>query len=218
MGGGGGGGGAWGGEGKGGGEWGGGGEGGGGGRRGWFMMRESRQVIKSEGGEMRVVLSPRGRIIEKPMHIGFLTMEPKTLFVPQYLDSSLLIFIRQGEATLGVICKDEFGERKLKAGDIYWIPAGSVFYLHNTGLGQRLHVICSIDPTQSLGFETFQPFYIGGGPSSVLAGFDPHTLTSAFNVSLPELQQMMMSQFRGPMYTSRKGHNHSRRYGPNSWG
>jgi len=96
WGGGGGGGGAWGGEGEGGGEWGGGGEGGGGGRRGWFMMRESRQVIKSEGGEMRVVLSPRGRIIEKPMHIGFLTMEPKTLFVPQYLDSSLLIFIRQG--------------------------------------------------------------------------------------------------------------------------
>ncbi|XP_010510617.1 PREDICTED: vicilin-like seed storage protein At2g28490 [Camelina sativa] len=202
----GGGGGDWGGEGEGGGgggEWGGeggrGGGGGGGGRRGWFMMRESRQVIKSEGGEMRVVISPRGRIIEKPMHIGFLTMEPKTLFVPQYLDSSLLIFIRQGEATLGVICKDEFGERRLKAGDIYWIPAGSVFYLHNTGRGQRLHVICSIDPTQSLGFETFQPFYIGGGPSSVLAGFDPDTLTSALNVSRPELQRMMRSQFRGPI-------------------
>lgn len=61
-----------------------------------------------------------------------------------------------GEATLGVICKDEFGEKRLKAGDIYWIPAGSVFYLQNTGQGQRLHVICSIDPTQSLGFETFQ--------------------------------------------------------------
>lgn len=64
--------------------------------KGGFMMKESRQVIKSEGGEMRVVISPRGRIIEKPMHIGFLTMEPKTLFVPQYLDSNLLIFIRQG--------------------------------------------------------------------------------------------------------------------------
>lgn len=168
-------------------EWGGGGGGRGRQRqRGWFIMKDWRQVIKSEGGEMRVVISPRGRIIEKPMHIGFLTMEPKTLFVPQYLDSSLLIFIRQGpslshlslsplshlspshlslshnmcllagEATLGVICKDEFGERKLKAGDIYWIPGGSVFYLLNTGRGQRLHVICSIDPSQSLGFETFQ--------------------------------------------------------------
>ncbi|KFK32293.1 hypothetical protein AALP_AA6G223800 [Arabis alpina] len=175
------------------------GEGEGGRGKGWFMMKDWRQVIKSEGGEMRVVISPRGRIIEKPMHIGFLTMEPKTLFVPQYLDSGLLIFIRQGEATLGVICKDKFGERRLKGGDIYWIPAGSVFYLLNTGIGQRLHVICSIDPSQSLGFETFQPFYIGGGPSSVLAGFDTDTLTSAFNVSQPELQQMMMSQFRGPI-------------------
>ncbi|KAL1201402.1 Vicilin-like seed storage protein [Cardamine amara subsp. amara] len=167
--------------------------------RGRFMMKEWRQVIKSEGGEMRVVISPRARIIEKPMHIGFLTMEPQTLFVPQYLDSSLLIFIRQGEATLGVICRDEFGEKKLKAGDIYWIPAGSVFYLLNTGEGQRLHVICSIDPSQSLGFETFQPFYIGGGPSSVLAGFDPKTLTSALNITLPELKQLMMSGFRGPI-------------------
>ncbi|KAF3542440.1 hypothetical protein DY000_02003277 [Brassica cretica] len=177
----------------------GGGGGGGGRERGGFMMKESRQVIKSEGGEMRVVISPRGRIIEKPMHIGFLTMEPKTLFVPQYLDSSLLIFIRQGEATLGVICKDEFGEKRLKGGDIYWIPAGSAFYLLNTGRGQRLHVICSIDPSQSLGFETFQPFYIGGGPSSVLAGFDPDTLTSALNVSRPEVQQLMTSQVRGPI-------------------
>ncbi|KAF8085623.1 hypothetical protein N665_0656s0002 [Sinapis alba] len=167
--------------------------------KGGFMMKESRQVIKSEGGEMRVVISPRGRIIEKPMHIGFLTMEPKTLFVPQYLDSNLLIFIRQGEATLGVICKDEFGEKRLKGGDIYWIPAGSAFYLLNTGRGQRLHVICSIDPSQSLGFETYHPFYIGGGPSSVLAGFDPDTLTSALNVSQPELQQLMRSQVRGPI-------------------
>ncbi|KAG2327435.1 hypothetical protein Bca52824_010163 [Brassica carinata] len=172
-------------------------QGGGGRERAGFMMKEWRQVIKSEGGEMRVVISPRGGIIEKPMHIGFLTMEPKTLFVPQYLDSNLLIFIR--EATLGVICKDEFGEKRMKGGDIYWIAAGSAFYLLNTGRGQRLHVICSIDPSQSLGFETFQPFYIGGGPSSVLTGFDPDTLTSALNISRPEVQQLMARQVRGPI-------------------
>ncbi|CAH2060264.1 unnamed protein product [Thlaspi arvense] len=199
--------------GQGGGEGGGGqgGEGGGGRRgKGWFLMKEWRQVIKSEGGEMRVVISPRGRIIEKPMHIGFLTMEPKTLFVPQYLDSSILFFVRQGEATLGVICKDEFGEKKLKGGDIYWIPAGSAFYLLNTGRGQRLHVIISIDPSQSLGFETFQPFYIGGGSSSVLAGFDRDTLTSALNVSRPEVQQLLTSRFGGPIV-------HIQEHAPTMW-
>ncbi|XP_010521773.1 PREDICTED: vicilin-like seed storage protein At2g28490 [Tarenaya hassleriana] len=175
--------------------------GGGGGEKGRFLMRESRQVIRTEAGDMRVVLSPRGRIIEKPMHIGFLTMEPQSLFVPQYLDSSLLIFVRRGEARLGVMCEDEFGEKRLKAGDIYWIPAGSVFYLVNTGIGQRLHVICSIDPADSLGLETFQSFYIGGGahPPSILSGFDIDTLATAFNVSGAELRQMLTGQVGGPI-------------------
>ena len=30
------------------------------------------------------------------MHIGFIAMEPKTLFVPQYLDSSITLFVRRG--------------------------------------------------------------------------------------------------------------------------
>jgi hypothetical protein len=30
------------------------------------------------------------------MHVGFITMEPKTLFVPQYLDSNIVLFVRRG--------------------------------------------------------------------------------------------------------------------------
>lgn len=41
-------------------------------------------------------------------------------------------------------------------GDIYRIEAGSAFYLINGAEGQRLHVICSIDTSQSLGSHTFQ--------------------------------------------------------------
>lgn len=60
-----------------------------------------------------------------------------------------------GDAKLGFIYGDELEERRLKTGDIYVIPAGSVFYLVNIGEGQRLHLICSIDPSTSLG-DTFQ--------------------------------------------------------------
>jgi mannose-6-phosphate isomerase-like protein (cupin superfamily) len=61
-----------------------------------------------------------------------------------------------GEAKVGLIYKDELGERRLKAGDVYRIPAGSSFYLVNTGEGQRLHIICSVDKSESLGLGTLQ--------------------------------------------------------------
>lgn len=50
------------------------------------------------------------------------------------------------------IYKDELVEKKLKMGDVVHIDAGSTFYLVNTGKGQRLHIICSIDASDGLGF------------------------------------------------------------------
>jgi hypothetical protein len=50
------------------------------------------------------------------------------------------------------IYKDELVEKKLKMGDVIHIDAGSTFYMVNTGKGQRLHVICSIDAPDDLGF------------------------------------------------------------------
>ncbi|KAL6203080.1 hypothetical protein ACLB2K_026784 [Fragaria x ananassa] len=167
----------------------------------WFLLGKSKQVVKTKAGEMRVVKSVGGRIVDNPMHIGFITMEPKSLFVPQYMDSSLILFVRSGEAKVGLIYKDELGERRLRAGDVYRIPAGSAFYLVNTGEGQRIHIICSVDTSESLGMGTLQSFYIGGGynPASVLAGFDPEILESAFNVTSTELSDFLSRQQDGPI-------------------
>ncbi|KAK6138045.1 hypothetical protein DH2020_028209 [Rehmannia glutinosa] len=167
----------------------------------WFLLQDSKRVIQTDAGDMRVVKGFGGRLIKNPMHIGFITMEPKSLFIPQYLDSSLIIFIRRGEARVGHIYKDELVERSLKMGDIYRIEAGSAFYLINTAEGQRLHVICSIDTSQSLGWNTFQSFFIAGGtyPASVLSGFDHLTLSTAFNVSEADLGEMLTRQQNGPI-------------------
>ncbi|KAH9606372.1 hypothetical protein KSS87_017277 [Heliosperma pusillum] len=174
------------------------------GREEMFVLRESKRVFSTEAGEMRVVRGfGRGMVIERPLHIGFITMEPRSLFVPQYLDSSLIIFVRRGEAKIGLIYEDALGERPLKMGDVYRIPAGSTFYIVNTGETQRLQIICSIDASEGLGFGQgpFQSFFIGGGihPVSVLAGFDPQTLSTAFNVSIGELQEAMTKQRAGPI-------------------
>lgn len=100
-----------------------------------------------------------------------------------------------------MIYKDEFVQRQLRMGDVYRIPAGSTFYIVNTGETQRLHIICSIDPYEGLGVGTFQSFFVGGGanPVSVLAGFDPQTLSTALNVSIGELRDIMTAQGAGPI-------------------
>uniref|UniRef100_A0A803M7Y5 Cupin type-1 domain-containing protein n=2 Tax=Chenopodium quinoa TaxID=63459 RepID=A0A803M7Y5_CHEQI len=166
-----------------------------------FLLKDSKKVVSTQAGEMRVVKGYGGKIVESPLHIGFITMEPRSLFVPQYLDSSLILYIRRGEAKLGFIYDDKLSERKLKNGDVYRIPAGSTFYIVNTGETERLTIICSIDPSEGLGFGTFQSFFIGGGrdPVSVLAGFDPRTLSTAFNVSIGQLREFMTGQDAGPI-------------------
>ncbi|KAF9605125.1 hypothetical protein IFM89_014116 [Coptis chinensis] len=191
---------------------------GGGGEEQVFLLPKSRQVMRSEAGEFRVVSGfnvgkkRSGIDSQPPMHIGFINMEPKSLFVPQYLDSSLIIFVRRGKAKIGWIYKDGLVEKNLKIGDVYRIPAGSTFYIVNTGEGQILQMICSIDTSESLGTGAFQSFFIGGGlsPMSILAGFDERTLTTAFNVSSSQLESIFTRQQEGPFVFVNGTHDSSK--------
>ncbi|MCD7454187.1 hypothetical protein HAX54_023901, partial [Datura stramonium] len=93
----------------------------------WFLLRRLHDVVKTDAGSMRLVKGGyrRGSFLHSPMHIGFISMEPNSLFIPQYLDSDLVLFVHHGEARAGHIYKDELAERHLKHGDVYTIPAGS---------------------------------------------------------------------------------------------
>ncbi|KAL3618628.1 hypothetical protein CASFOL_037710 [Castilleja foliolosa] len=166
-----------------------------------FLLQDSKHVVKTDAGDMRLVRGFATKFVRSPIHIGFIRMEPTSLFIPHYLDSSLILFIHSGEAKIGHMDNDELVEKSLKRGDIYRIKAGSVFYLVNTEEGQRLNVICSIDTSDSLEWHTIQSFFVAGGtyPASVLAGFDHSTLSAAFNVSEAELGKMLMRQSHGPI-------------------
>ncbi|CAI9290101.1 unnamed protein product [Lactuca saligna] len=178
--------------------------GGGGSRRGRmdsrrFILQDAKRVVATDAGGMRVVKGVGGKLTESPMHIGFITMEPNSMFIPQYLDSSLIIFVELGEARIGSIYQDDFVEKDLKSGDLYRIQAGSAFYIVNNAEGQRLHIITSIDTSESSDWSAFQSFYIGGGanPSSVLAGFDIQTLSTALNVSFNTVDELLSSRQKG---------------------
>ncbi|TMW93284.1 hypothetical protein EJD97_011922 [Solanum chilense] len=171
---------------------------------GLFLLHDSKEIVRTDAGVMRVV-SKGGfggggvSIFQSPMHIGFITMEPNTLFIPQYMNAHLTLFVRRGETRIGHIYKDDFTERRLKEGDIYSIRAGSAFYLVNPAEGQRLHIICSISNSNNLGLHGFQSFFIGGGiyPTSILSGFDTLTLSTAFNVSSEEVSEILTRQLSG---------------------
>ncbi|XP_055832611.1 vicilin-like seed storage protein At2g28490 [Solanum dulcamara] len=178
----------------------------------WFLLRQFHNVVKTDAGSMRMVKGGyrAGSFLHSPMHIGFISMEPNSLFIPQYLDSDIVLFVHHGEARVGHIYRDELAERSLKQGDVYTIPAGSTFYLENRVKNERLHIICSIDITSgSMGWHAFQSFFIGGGihPASVLAGFDHTTLSTALNVSTSELKTFLTRQSSGPIVHLSGSHN-----------
>jgi len=61
-----------------------------------FMMQNSKSVVKTHAGELRLFKNNDDRFLDRHMHIGLLNMEPRSLFIPQYLDSNLIIFVRRG--------------------------------------------------------------------------------------------------------------------------
>lgn len=70
-----------------------------------FLLQESMHVVKTDAGEMRVIRGDVHGFWTNPMHIGLINMEPNSLFIPQYLDSSIILFIRTGtEFTSFLIC------------------------------------------------------------------------------------------------------------------
>lgn len=68
---------------------------------GLFLLHDSKEVVRTDAGVMRVVRRGFGgggvSIFQSPMHIGFITMEPNSLFIPQYLDAHLIVFVRRGK-------------------------------------------------------------------------------------------------------------------------
>ncbi|KAK9158245.1 hypothetical protein Scep_004819 [Stephania cephalantha] len=166
-----------------------------------FLLQMKEEVVRTDAGDVRVVRGFAYHVgVESPMHIGFINMEPSSLFLPQYMDSTLTIFVRRGEARIGWIHKAKMEEKEMKTGDLYVIPAGSTFYIANIGEGERLRLICSIDNRENFGRRPFQSFFIGGGlnPTSIFAGFGPKTMATALNISIPELGEFMR-QVRGPI-------------------
>jgi hypothetical protein len=77
------------------------------GGKGMFVLDRLEKVVESDGGQVHVVRGqpwPPGSFHEGLMHIGFINMEPKTLLVPQYLDTALTLFVQLGTYAHVIMC------------------------------------------------------------------------------------------------------------------
>lgn len=68
-----------------------------GGHKKMFILHEAKEVVRTESGEIKVVRGTSGSS-GRLLHIGFITMEPQSLLIPQYLDSHLVLYINQGRS------------------------------------------------------------------------------------------------------------------------
>ncbi|XP_030448000.2 vicilin-like seed storage protein At2g28490 [Syzygium oleosum] len=68
-----------------------------------------------------------------------------------------------------------------------------------------------MDASEDLPMRNFQSFFLGGGPkpASILTGFDPQTLATAFNVSKGEVEEILSREREGPIVHMSDSHRPS---------
>ncbi|EFJ09997.1 hypothetical protein SELMODRAFT_129041 [Selaginella moellendorffii] len=177
-----------------------------------FVLKEPVQVVSTEAGDIQVLPGPKelGALAENHIGLSIITIEPKGLLLPQYLDASCVLYVHKGRMTLGWAEQDYLNRQDLETGDIYALPGGFVFYVLNTDEGQRLRLYGMCDTSESLDAGHFQSFFVGGGvdPRTILSGFRKEAVAAALKVAPEDVSEILGSQTEGPIvYTSRAGYD-----------
>ncbi|KAJ7536028.1 hypothetical protein O6H91_12G054300 [Diphasiastrum complanatum] len=174
-----------------------------------FVLNEPLRIVKTEAGKVEVISGDEEDLLrDENIGLNFVTIEPQALLLPQYIDASCVVYVQQGKVRVGWVKDDQLNQEDMEIGDVFVIPGGTVFYLLNTDVGQRLRVFGLLDTSESLDKRgRFQSFYVAGGvdPPSILSGFDPDVVAAAFKVSRSEVTEILDAQNQGPIvYTSRR--------------
>ncbi|KAI5083373.1 hypothetical protein GOP47_0003116 [Adiantum capillus-veneris] len=168
-----------------------------------FLLGKPIKVMKTEAGELRVL--PHGGINSelgrKGIGLGFLTLEPKALVLPHYIDADCLFLVHKGRGQLSWVDDDGLRNVDLDEGDIFKIESGTVFHVYNHDEGQRLSIFGIFDTSAVYTGGMFHSFFVAGGqkPTTVLSGFDESLLATVFKASTDELRDILSSQTQGPI-------------------
>ncbi|KAJ7536515.1 hypothetical protein O6H91_12G072600 [Diphasiastrum complanatum] len=174
-----------------------------------FILSEPLRLVKTEAGTVEIISGEQEDLLQvHQIGLNFVTLEPQALLLPQYIDTSCVLYVQQGKVRLGWVRDDGLSQQDMETGDVMIIPGGNVFYLFNTDVAQRLRIFGLFDTSESLDKRgRFQSFYVAGGfdPPTVLSGFDSDVLAAALKVSREEVTEILSAQSKGPIvYTTRR--------------
>ncbi|XP_078430726.1 vicilin-like seed storage protein At4g36700 [Wolffia australiana] len=147
-----------------------------------LVSKEKRKTIaSSDYGSVSAVDVSDG--YKQLYHLQFFTLEPQSLLTPLYLHTDMVFYVHSGRGTIDWVGDGETKSVEVKRGDIYRIPAGSVFYVHSHPDPQRqklrIHAIFTTPTSDSSG-EQFARAY--SNLADLIRGFDKQVLRMGFKV------------------------------------
>lgn len=184
-----------------------------------FKKERSWKRIDAEAGQVRVVpvfreSTSRTASLLHNYELNCIEMDPNSLLVPQYITVNLYIYAYKGKGRISWVHNRKLVEQDLEAGQIYYVPKGSLFYVINNEKNQRLHIINFLHNENRVRSQRHHElFYVAGGQNSptVFSGFRRETLTAAFGIDSREVEKVLSRQERGAIVSMGQEHGKEQR-------
>ncbi|XP_031495672.1 vicilin-like seed storage protein At2g18540 [Nymphaea colorata] len=147
-----------------------------------FVKKEHRKILSSsESGQVSYVKI--GDAYGRNYQLHFFSLEPSSLFLPVILHSDMVFFVQTGRGNMGWIEESEMQCMTIEEGEVFRLPAGSVFYVSSEPSEMRrklrLHAIFTNSNDEIA--ETHTGTY--SSLTDLVLGFDRKILRTAFRVS-----------------------------------
>ncbi|PWA69797.1 rmlC-like jelly roll fold protein [Artemisia annua] len=164
---------------------------------------ERSPIMVSDFGEISAVKISNGE--NGFYHLHFITMNPRSLFLPVYLHSEMLFYVNSGSGTfrwMNVENGDKMQQLNLEKGVIHRLSPETIFYIQNEVQSESYDYyqpqplqIYAIFPESTYELQKEEQFT---GPytsiQDLVLGFDDEVLQSTFSVPEPVIDELRMGE------------------------
>ncbi|KAG9136058.1 hypothetical protein Leryth_021281 [Lithospermum erythrorhizon] len=165
--------------------------------RPFVKRKERRTIFANENGQVTAArVSDR---VNGSYLLHFITLEPNSLFLPVLLHADMVFYVHTGAGRLGWNEDDDMRHAEVRKGDVYRLPAGTVFFAQSSLESERQKLrIYAIFATSINDLR--EP---ATGPytslSDLVLGFDKDVLQAAFQVPEDVIEDILSGAKQPPI-------------------
>ncbi|GAA0174813.1 hypothetical protein LIER_28126 [Lithospermum erythrorhizon] len=165
--------------------------------RPFVKRKERRTIFANENGQVTAArVSDR---VNGSYLLHFITLEPNSLFLPVLLHADMVFYVHTGAGRLGWNEDDNMRHAEVRKGDVYRLPAGTVFFAQSSLESERQKLrIYAIFATSINDLR--EP---ATGPytslSDLVLGFDKDVLQAAFQVPEDVIEDILSGAKQPPI-------------------